>query len=86
MPTLFIHGDQDKFVPFYMLDKLYEAANCKKEKLVISDAGHVESSKINPDLYWSTINKFIKNFKNCLNFFLYRVGDIFKKEKYFQNM
>ena len=62
IPILFIHGDKDKFVPFEMLDELYETANNPKEKLVISDAGHVESSKINPDLYWSTINKFIKKY------------------------
>ena len=58
-PTLFIHGDLDRFVPFEMLDKVYEAANCKKEKLVIEGAAHAESSNINPELYWKTIDKFI---------------------------
>lgn len=59
-PTLFIHGDQDKFVPFEMLDKVYEAANCKKEKLVIEGAAHAESVSVNPDLYWRTIDSFIE--------------------------
>ena len=31
VPILFIHGDKDKFVPFYMLDKLYNACSSKKE-------------------------------------------------------
>lgn len=59
IPILFIHGDRDKFVPYEMLDELYEEANLPKEKLVIKNAGHVESSKINQELYWKTIKQFI---------------------------
>ena len=59
-PMLFIHGDKDKFVPFYMLDKLYKAASCEKEKLVIKNAGHAESYFIEPEKYWRTVRKFIK--------------------------
>lgn len=59
-PTLFIHGNQDTFVPFGMLDLLYEVASCKKQKLVVEGAGHAESSSVNPELYWDTIDKFIK--------------------------
>ena len=61
-PTLFIHGDQDKFVPFDMLDKLYNAANCKKERLVIKGAGHAEAQGIDPEKYWHTVRKFIKKY------------------------
>lgn len=59
-PTLFIHGDKDKFVPFYMLNKLYEAASCKKEKLVIKNAGHAEAQLIDSDKYWRVVRRFIK--------------------------
>ncbi len=62
IPTLFIHGKEDKFVPFYMLDKLYNSANCQKEKLVIENAGHAESQKVNPEKYWHTVRKFIKRY------------------------
>lgn len=62
IPTLFIHGKEDKFVPFYMLDKLYNSANCQKEKLVIENAGHVEAQKVNPEKYWHTVRKFIKRY------------------------
>ena len=58
-PTLFIHGNEDKFVPFEMLDKIYEAANCKKQKLIIEGAAHAEASGVNPTLYWKTIDEFI---------------------------
>lgn len=59
-PTLFIHGELDKFVPFEMLDKVYNAANCPKEKLVIEGAAHAEAASVNPELYWGTVKKFIE--------------------------
>ncbi len=60
-PTLFIHGSKDTFVPFYMLDILYENAACEKEKLVVNGAGHGASRKTDPDLYWATVENFIEN-------------------------
>ena len=32
-PILFIHGDEDDFVPYYMMDELYDATSSEKEKL-----------------------------------------------------
>lgn len=61
-PTLFIHGDQDKFVPFEMLNKVYENASCEKEKLIIEGATHAQASIVNPDLYWKTIDNFIEKY------------------------
>ena len=61
VPILFIHGDDDSFVPYYMLDELYSAATCAKEKLVIKGAGHAKAESVNPKLYWSTVDKFIDN-------------------------
>ena len=58
-PTLFIHGSADDFVPFKMLDEVYNAASCEKEKLVIEGAGHGLSSSVNPELYWKTVDAFI---------------------------
>lgn len=63
-PMLFIHGDKDTFVPYSMLDKVYNAANVEKEKLVIEGAAHAKSAETNPELYWSTISRFIKNHIN----------------------
>lgn len=61
-PMLFIHGDADTFVPFEMLDKVYEVANVEKERLVIPEAGHGDSEKVNPELYWSTVWGFVGNY------------------------
>ena len=59
VPMLFIHGDEDTFVPYYMLDEVYEAANCEKEKLVIEGAKHGEAASVDPELYWNTVFGFI---------------------------
>ena len=61
-PMLFIHGDQDDFVPYAMLDELYDASTTEKEKLVIEGAGHAKASKVNPNLYWSTITNFLNQY------------------------
>lgn len=59
-PILFIHGDRDDFVPEYMCEELYEAANCSKDKLIIHDAGHIESKYKEPETYYNKIFDFIK--------------------------
>ncbi|SFC22097.1 alpha/beta hydrolase [Clostridium uliginosum] len=63
-PILFIHGDEDKFVPYFMLDKVYNAAKSKKEILIVEGAAHCKAHKINPELYWTTIKKFIDKYVN----------------------
>ncbi len=63
-PTLFIHGSEDTYVPFYMLDKLYKSAACPKEKLVVEGAAHAGSAKKNPELYWGTVEKFVSKHIN----------------------
>ncbi len=60
-PTLFIHGDADTFVPFYMLDEVYNAnPDLEKQKLVVSGATHAYSATQDPDLYFSTVFAFIE--------------------------
>lgn len=58
-PILFIHGDKDDFVPEYMCEKLYDAANCKKEKLIIHGAGHTDGKYREPEKYYNTIFDWI---------------------------
>ena len=61
VPILFIHGDSDDFVPEYMCEELYEAANCKKDKLIIHNAGHTESKYKEPETYYNKIFEFLEN-------------------------
>ena len=58
-PMLFIHGDQDTFVPYEMLDEVYDAATVEKEKLIIKGAGHGEAEKVDPEAYWRTVWDFV---------------------------
>jgi len=62
VPMLFIHGDKDDFVPYYMLDEVYNAANCEKEKVTIEGAGHAQAVTVNPELYWTSIDNFINKY------------------------
>jgi pimeloyl-ACP methyl ester carboxylesterase len=62
VPTLFIHGTEDEFVPSYMLEENYEAAACEKQKLAVTGAGHGLSSEVDPQLYWSTVDSFIARY------------------------
>lgn len=62
VPILFIHGDKDKFVPFYMLNKLYDACKAPKDKLIVKEAGHAKSEKIATDIYWDKVINFINKY------------------------
>ena len=61
-PTIFIHGDKDTFVPYEMLEKVYEACASEKEKVTIAGSPHARNSVVNPELYWSSVDKFISKY------------------------
>ena len=63
LPMLFIHGDQDTYVPFAMLELNYNAnPRDDKELLIVPGATHGKSHTTNPMLYWSTVFTFISNY------------------------
>lgn len=59
-PTLFIHGVSDDFVPATMMADLYENARCSKEFLWVPRAEHARSVATDPELYWSTVDAFLR--------------------------
>lgn len=61
-PTLFIHGDKDSTVPFWMNYPLYQNAECEKERLVVTGATHAASGYVYPEIYWEGITKFINKY------------------------
>lgn len=63
-PILYIHGDQDDFVPYYMMEELYNATNSEKEMLTIKGAEHAKASEVDPETYWTTVNNFINKYMN----------------------
>lgn len=63
-PILYIHGDQDDFVPYYMMEELYNATSSEKEMLTIKGAEHAKASEVDPKTYWTTVNNFINKYIN----------------------
>ena len=62
VPILLIHGDQDTFVPFSNLQKLYD--NAPKElrhKAVFQGAGHGASYASDPERYREIVKQFLKS-------------------------
>ena len=63
-PTLFIHGEKDTFVPYWMLDKVYDACTAEKQKLSVPDAMHAESNEVHPEIYYPAVFSFIDKYFN----------------------
>lgn len=61
-PTLFIHGDADTFVPYSMLDEVYNALDAPKEKFIVHGAGHSGAEDADRTLYWETVGGFIQQY------------------------
>jgi fermentation-respiration switch protein FrsA (DUF1100 family) len=62
VPILFIHGTADDFVPFYMMDELYNACTSEKQKLEIKDAVHARAFYTAPEEYYSSVDNFFNKF------------------------
>ena len=59
LPTLIVHGNDDKFVPTYMGKQLYDACASKdKELLIVDGAKHARSIAVDPENYEKAITKF----------------------------
>lgn len=60
VPMLFIHGEEDTFVPYSMLEEVYTAcASPVKEKLTVPNAAHGTAAYTDPELYWGTVEDFV---------------------------
>lgn len=61
VPMLFIHGEEDVFVPYSMLDVVYGAcASAGKEKLSIPGGAHAQCVSTDPVRYWDGVTAFLK--------------------------
>ena len=61
-PTLFIHGEDDDFVPSSMMGTLYQAARCPKNFLWVPGAGHAASVGTDETLYWTAVADFLREY------------------------
>ncbi|MBO0439067.1 alpha/beta hydrolase [Candidatus Enterococcus ikei] len=62
IPMLFIHGDADKFVPFKMLDEVYNATAGPKEKFVVKGAAHAKAYTVDPEAYKEKVASFLTKY------------------------
>lgn len=62
LPMLFIHGNADTFVPYEMLDKVYQATNGPKEKYIVPGAEHAKAYSIDPESYQKTVSSFLEKY------------------------
>lgn len=61
-PTLFIHGTADDFVPYHVIEDVWEACSAEKERLDVEGAAHAVSLAHAPELYLSTMDNFISRY------------------------
>ncbi len=61
LPMLFIHGEEDDYVPFPMVHRLYAAARGPKECYTVPGAGHGLSSAVDPQ-YWDKVFSFVDKY------------------------
>jgi len=59
VPIMFVHGDQDHFVPVEMSKQMYENCCTRKELLIAKNCGHAACQSIVYDEYKEKLNKFI---------------------------
>ena len=60
LPMFFIHGDQDDFVPTWMVNKVYAAKPQPKELWVVPGAEHAASYRLYPEEYTEKVRNFCK--------------------------
>ena len=60
VPVLIIHGDDDRFVPCWMSNVIYDACASEKELVIVPKAGHGLSFSLNERGYRSLMFKFVK--------------------------
>ena len=60
VPTLFIHGEEDRMIPVSMCRELYDAASCEKEIMIVEGAGHAQAADKDPARYFEEVEKFLR--------------------------
>ena len=61
-PTLFIHGDLDAMISVDMAYRLYDAARCEKDLLIVEGAGHAQCKDKDPDQFVKKVFEFISSY------------------------
>lgn len=62
VPVLFVHGMEDRTVPFALGQELYALCPTEKDFLWVPEARHVESMYVSPDEYTAKLDGFIRKY------------------------
>ena len=62
LPILFVHGKQDKSVPFFNGERLFSLYSGPKDCFFVDRARHVESMYVDPQGYANHLDSFISNY------------------------
>lgn len=60
IPILFIHGEDDDYVPTLMCKQMYSVKRGYKDIYIVPNAGHAEAYWVNKDEYEKRIDVFLK--------------------------
>lgn len=82
LPTLFIHGNKDTFVPTKMVYANYKASNGPKELWVVPGAKHAKSFVTHPKAYYEHVKKFLAKYvKQLVNVYICGIIKAWKRQK-----
>lgn len=62
IPMLFVHGREDRLVPFAMGEELFERCSGEKDALFVDGAGHVECIHRAREAYETKLDEFIEKY------------------------
>lgn len=62
LPMLFIHGDNDDFVPSWMVKPLYQAKPQPKELYIAKGSKHAQSLIDHPQEYAARVKDFVEKY------------------------
>ena len=57
-PVLVVHGRDDRLIPVWHGERLFEAANEPKESYWVEGAGHNDVSEVAGERYWEVVKEF----------------------------
>ena len=62
LPMFFIHGDADRYVPSYMVHKVYAAKSAPKDLWIVPQTAHAESYLNYPEEYTERVRLFLEKY------------------------
>ena len=62
VPILYIHGEEDTFVPTALAQELYENTKSEADIMTVAGAGHGESYVIAEKKYREKMNSFLEKY------------------------